>query len=91
MIDLLRIADGSPPSPRATASDRKIDLANEAQRAAAQSAGLPVSQWSAMLAHPTPREDDAPSTFKNSDEELKYLWREDARLEKQRKTECLWT
>jgi hypothetical protein len=75
----------------ARASDRKIDLTDEAHRAVDSSAGPPVSQWSATLAHHTPEEDAAPPTFENSDEELEYLRREDARLEKQREIECLRT
>jgi hypothetical protein len=50
-------------------------------------AGPSVSQLSAMLAHSTPKEDDAPLTFESSNEELEYLQCEDTRLEKQRKIE----
>ena len=75
----------------ATAGDCEINLTDEAHGAADPSAGPPVSQRSATLAHPTPEEDDAPPTFENSDEELEYLRREDARLEKQRKIERLRT
>ncbi len=75
----------------ATAGDRKIDLTNEAHRAVYPSAGPPVSQRSTTLAHTTLEEDDAPPIFENSDEELGYLWRKDARLEKQREIGCLRT
>jgi hypothetical protein len=75
----------------ATASDREIDLTDEAYRAADPPACPPVSQQSATLAHLTPEEDDALPTFKNFDEKFEYLQREDARLEKQHKIEHLRT
>jgi hypothetical protein len=44
-----------------------------------------------MLGHPTPEEGEAPLLFENSDEELEYLRREAARLEKQREIKRLGT
>jgi hypothetical protein len=76
----------------ATAGDPEVDLTDEApSRAADYSAGPPVTQRSATLGHPTPKEGEAPPLFENSDEELEYLRREDARLEKQREIERLRT
>jgi hypothetical protein len=75
----------------ATAGDRKIDLTDEAGRAVDSAVGPLVSQRSATLAQPTPKEDDVHPTFENSDDELEYLQHEDACLEKQRTIECLRT
>jgi hypothetical protein len=75
----------------ATASDQEVDLTDDAHRAVAPSAGPLVSQLSATLAHPTPKEDDAPRTLENFDEMLEYLWRKDSCLEKQHKIEHLCT
>jgi hypothetical protein len=73
------------------AGDSKIDINDEAHRAADPPAGPLVNLPSTTLAHPTPEEDDAPPTFDDADDELKYLWRKDARLEKQRKIKRLNT
>jgi hypothetical protein len=75
----------------ATAGDPEVYLTKEApSRAADHSAGPPVTQCSATLGHPTPEEGEAP-LFENSDDELEYLRRKDARLEKQCEIERLRT
>jgi hypothetical protein len=66
------------------ASDHEVDLTDEAPPMAADpSAGPPISQRLVTLGNPTLEEGDALPAFENSDEELMYWRREDARLEKQ--------
>jgi hypothetical protein len=81
----------TPTSCVATASHHKINLAKKVYRAADPSAGPLASQRSATLAYLTPKEDNAPPNFENSEEELKYLRREDAYVEKQHEVEPLRT
>jgi hypothetical protein len=65
------------------AGDLEVDVTDEApSRAADHSAGLSVTQCSAMLGHPIPKEGEAP-LLENSDEELDYPCRKNTRLEKQ--------
>jgi hypothetical protein len=62
------------------AGDPKEDLTNEApSRATEPSAGPPATLRSATLGRSTPEKGEA-LLFKNSNEELEYLWREDACL-----------
>ncbi len=57
----------------ASASYPEVNLTDEApSRAVNHFASHPVTQRSAKLGHPTPKEGEVP-LFKNSDEELDYL------------------
>jgi hypothetical protein len=88
--ELIAESSRGPAGRAATTGDHEVDLTNEAPpRAADPSAGPPISQCSATLGNPTPEEGDALPAFENSDEELEYWRREDARLEKQRELKRL--
>ncbi len=90
--ELIAESSRGPARRAATAGDPEVDLTSEApSRAADHSAVPPVTQGSAMLGHPTPKEGEALPLFKNSNEEPEYLQRKDACLEKQREFERLRT
>jgi hypothetical protein len=75
----------------ATAGNPEVDLTDKVpSRAADHPAGPQVTQRSATLGHLTSEEGEAP-LFENSNEELEYLQRKHAHLEKQREIECLRT
>ncbi len=66
----------------AMAGNSKIDPIDEAQRVAELSAGYSIGHRSATLIHPTPIDDNTPTVFENSVEELEYLRHEDAYSER---------
>jgi hypothetical protein len=79
----------SPARCTATAGNPEADLTDEApSRAVDYFAGPLVTLCFVTLGHCTSEEGEAP-LFKNWDNELEYLPRKNARLEKQRKIKCL--
>ncbi len=67
----------------AMANDPEVDLTDEAfSRSADPSASPPVTKHSATREHSTCKEGEAPLLFKSFDEELHYLRRIHAGLEK---------